>query len=399
MAGGAGASPAGRGEGRHRNVGIGMAQPPLQLVIGNYNTSSWSLRAWLALRLARLAFTEIRIPLRRADTSAAIRRYSPSGKLPVLLVEGMPVWDSLSIAELVAELEPSIWPLDAARRAEARSISAEVHSGFADLRRLMPMDVVSRFSPPGRLPRRLAEDIARVSAIWRSCRDRHGADGPFLFGSFSLADVMMAPVASRLVTHAVPMDPALDDYVDSVMSWPDMVIWRDEAAAEVQELEGQGELRARSVTRSGREVLDQPAAQASPSIEPHVPEEAVRRPPMTLDVMPQTAPQAPVEVPAMPEPEPAAEGHQDEDEPAPSAAAASSEPQPEVPPSFLDDGPPDRLEPQPAAKEAEPPARPAAEPPAADRSPRPVPDERGDEQKRPAATTIKPIGSGILRRR
>ena len=388
-----------------------MAQPPLQLVIGNYNTSSWSLRAWLALRLAGLAFTEIRIPLRRTDTPAAIRRYSPSGKLPVLLVEGVPVWDSLSIAELVAELEPGVWPLDAAKRAEARSISAEMHSGFADLRRLMPMDVVSRFSPPGRLPRGLAGDIARISAIWRSCRDRHATDGPFLFGAFSLADAMMAPVASRFVTHAVPIDPALDDYVDSVMSWPDMVTWRDAAAAEMQELEGRGELQARPVTRSGRELLTDLPDQVSPPKVPAPPEETPppnvakdTMPDAPLDVPPSTAPEAPARPESEPQSVASGEGGH---EPAPSAAAAEAERQPESLPR-PDEDRPDEPVPQAAEKHDEPPPRPAtapprprplAEPPTAERSPDPVADDQGEEPKRPATTTIKPIGSGILRRR
>ena len=131
-----------------------MAQPALHLIIGNYNTSSWSLRAWLALRLAKLAFDETRIPLRLSTTPGRIAEFSPSGKLPVLLAEGVPIWDLLAIAEFVAELEPGIWPLDPIARAEARAVAAEMHSGFAELRRLMPMDVVSRFAMPGRLPRR-----------------------------------------------------------------------------------------------------------------------------------------------------------------------------------------------------------------------------------------------------
>ncbi len=392
-----------------------MAQPPLQLVIGNYNTSSWSLRAWLAMRLARLAFTEIRVPLRRADTPAAIRRYSPSGKLPVLLVDGMPVWDSLSIAELVAELDPAVWPVDAARRAEARSISAEMHGGFADLRRLMPMDLVSRFSAAGRMPRGVASDIARISAIWRGCRERHAAEGPFLFGAFTLADAMMAPVASRFVTHAVPLDPVLDDYVDSVMSWPDMVTWRDAAAAEIEELQKPGSLEVRSVARAGRAAFEeqpdrpQPMALAMADPAPARPVE----PPAVVDIddaadaVPEPLPETvAAEPPAAPESEPEPEVETDpvSEEEREEAEAAFV---PEAPP------PPAELSPEPVAPApAEPlPADPVrADPlpvrsPVADRPFRPLPEptpENGGQNeapRRPGSTTIKPIGSGILRRR
>lgn len=240
-----------------------MAQPPLHLVIGNYNTSSWSLRAWLVLRLARLAFIETRIPLRMAETPGRIAAVSPSGKLPVLLAESVPIWDSLAIAEFVAELEPGIWPLDPIARAEARAVSAEMHSGFADLRRLMPMDVVGRFSPPGRLPRGLAADIDRIKAIWGHCRARFAPHGPFLFGAFSIADCMMAPVATRFLTHGVPLDGLVEDYVDSVMSWPDMVTWCDAAAAEQAERDAEGTLGVVAITRPGR-VLGRDAIDPAP---------------------------------------------------------------------------------------------------------------------------------------
>lgn len=391
-----------------------MAQPPLQLVIGNYNTSSWSLRAWLAMRLARLAFTEIRVPLRRADTPAAIRRYSPSGKLPVLLVDGMPVWDSLSIAELIAELDPAVWPADAARRAEARSISAEMHGGFADLRRLMPMDLVSRFGAGGRMPRGLTGDIARISTIWRSCRDRHAAEGPFLFGSFTLADAMMAPVASRFVTHAVPLDPVLDDYVDSVMSWPDMVTWRDAAAAEVEELEKQGALEVKSVARAGRAAFDEPPERPQPLVVPMAePGPTVERSTVddgdeAADAVPEApadaAPAVAVEPPAMRESEPVAEaetgplGGEEREEKAVVAAAPPSPPV-EPPP------PPQPTEPvtEEIAQELSHPL--PARSPVADLPLRPLPEPtpegggQNEAPRRPGATTIKPIGSGILRRR
>jgi glutathione S-transferase len=364
-----------------------MAQPPLHLIIGNYNTSSWSLRAWLVLRLARLAFIETRIPLRTAETPGRIAAVSPSGKLPVLLAEGVPVWDSLAIAEFVAELEPGIWPLDPIARAEARAISAEMHSGFADLRRLMPMDVVSRFAPPGRLPRGLAADIARIKAIWQHCRERFAPQGPFLFGAFSVVDCMMAPVATRFVTHGVPIEGVVEDYVDSVMSWPDMVTWCEAASAEQAERETTGQLAVVEITRPGR-VLGRDVDDAAGSLEPspdgsEAPEEAgggaekpvggaVPTPAAAKTVRPQ-APTAetvdepaPAAVPPGPEPAPAAEPPASS--PPPAAAAPgmppASEPLPVEPPPDAPEAPRRRLfEPTPPAMPAPPPASAAGEPP------------------------------------
>ncbi len=297
-----------------------MAEPPLHLVIGNYNTSSWSLRAWLVLRLARLAFVETRIPLRMPETPGRIAAVSPSGKLPVLLVENVPIWDSLAIAEFVAELEPGIWPLDPIARAEARAISAELHSGFEQLRRLLPMDVIGRFNPPGRLPQGLAAEIERLKTIWGYCRNRFAPEGPFLFGPFSIADCMMAPVVSRFVTHGVPVDGVVEDYVDSVMAWPDMVTWCDAAAAEQAQREAHGSLGAVSTTRPGRtpgrSASDDP--QPTPvAVEPacanavavpeadHRRETAAASPPPTLPAAAAPEPAAAV-TPAAAAPEPAA---------------------------------------------------------------------------------------------
>jgi glutathione S-transferase len=339
-----------------------MAQPPLHLIIGNYNTSSWSLRAWLALRLARLAFVETRIPLRTAETPGRIAALSPSGKLPVLLAEGVPIWDSLAIAEFVAELEPGIWPLDPIARAEARSISAEMHSGFADLRRLMPMDVVSRFSPPGRQPRGLAADIARIKAIWSHCRARFASHGPFLFGPFSIVDCMMAPVATRFVTHGVPVDGAVEDYVDSVMSWPDMVTWCDAASAEQTERETTGALDIVELTRPGRVLGRDPDATPAPHEAPRgvgpAPQAAGGSADRQID---GSVPPPPVTVPPAP-PAPARGTANDlagDAAPAPSdeSEARPLRHEPERPPEPAAAPPP----PEPAGS---PPPKPAAGPPA-----------------------------------
>ena len=150
----------------------------LTLVIGSKNGSSWSLRPWLLLRQAGIAFEELLIPLRRPDTAARIRRHSPSGKVPVLLAGDMRIWNSLAIAEYLAEATPSLWPADPGARAFARSISAEMHSGFAPLRTFLPMDFTARFGPPGKLLTPVAADIRRIAEIWSECRPRARTDRP-----------------------------------------------------------------------------------------------------------------------------------------------------------------------------------------------------------------------------
>ena len=204
----------------------------LTLVIGSKNGSSWSLRPWLLLRQTGIAFKELLIPLRQADTAARIRRHSPSGKVPVLLAGELRIWDLLAIAEYLAEREPSLWPADPGVRAFARSISAEMHSGFAALRTFLPMDFTARFGPPGKLLTPVAADIRRIAEIWAECRREHARAGPFLFGSFTIADAMFAPVCSRFATYAVPLHPAGQAYVAHMMGLPAMLEWGRGAAAE-----------------------------------------------------------------------------------------------------------------------------------------------------------------------
>jgi glutathione S-transferase len=205
----------------------------LKLVIGSKNSSSWSLRPWLLLKQVGLPFEETVIPLRRPDSRERILAVSPSGKLPVLVMGDVRVWDSLAICEFLAEHDPSLWPADSRARALARSISAEMHSGFHSLRTFLPMDFTARFGPPGKLLTPVRADIDRVLAIWTDCRRQHGQDGPFLFGPFTIADAMFAPVCSRFTTHAVPLDPVCAAYVERVMALPAMQEWGRGAAAEV----------------------------------------------------------------------------------------------------------------------------------------------------------------------
>jgi len=203
-----------------------------QLVIGNKNYSSWSLRAWLALAQTGLPFDEVVIPLDRPDTADAIHAYSPAGKVPVLQDGELTVWDSLAIGEYLVERAPDagLWPADASARAFARSATAEMHSGFAALRREMPMDVRTR--APKTPDAAVRADIDRIVAIWDDCRARFGDGGPFLFGPFTLADAAYAPVASRFVTYEVALPATARAYVDAVMAHPPMRDWGAAAAAE-----------------------------------------------------------------------------------------------------------------------------------------------------------------------
>ncbi|MGL4965383.1 MAG: glutathione S-transferase family protein [Inquilinus sp.] len=205
----------------------------MRLVIGNKRYSSWSLRPWLALAHHQIPFEEILIPLYRDGSKEAILHHSPSGKVPTLIDGGTTVWDSLAILEYLAERFPdlALWPRDPARRALARSVSAEMHSGFMALRNALPMDLAP--PEPGRADVAAAEaDIARVTAIWRQCREAAGTEGPFLFGAFGAADCMYAPVVLRFDRYRVPLDPVCRAYADAVLALPAMRRWVEAGLAE-----------------------------------------------------------------------------------------------------------------------------------------------------------------------
>jgi len=179
----------------------------LQLVIGNKNYSSWSMRPWVLLRQAQIPFEEVQLQFKDVDgglTVAGIDNYSKAGKVPVLLVDGEAVWDTLAIAETVAELFPEkqLWPADTRARRTARSACAEMHSGFQAMRDRMPMNI--KGSHPGKgLTPETRKDIDRVVALWAECREKHGVGGPLLFGKFSIADAFFAPVVMRFRTYGV----------------------------------------------------------------------------------------------------------------------------------------------------------------------------------------------------
>jgi glutathione S-transferase len=207
------------------------------LVIGNKNYSSWSLRGWLIVKAAAIEFDEIVIPLDRPETQSAIRKHSPSGRVPVLLHRGLAVWESLAIAEYLNDLKPEagLWPPAVAARAHARAISSEMHAGFADLRNNMPMNIRSSYPGKGMTPA-VRADIQRITSLWRDCRKRFAGAAPkddgFLFGGFTAADAMYAPVVSRLRTYAVQLDSDTDGYCKAVLAHPAMKEWTDAAKNE-----------------------------------------------------------------------------------------------------------------------------------------------------------------------
>jgi glutathione S-transferase len=197
------------------------------LVIGDKNISSWSLRPWLVLQAAGIAFEEEWAPLRLPDSKQNILRHSPAGFVPVLKHNRLVIWDSLAIAEYLAEQFPQkhLWPADAAARARARSISAEMHSGFAALRTHMSMDILGKHPGQGHDQEGVAGNIARIQEIWRDTRAQWGAGGPFLFGAFSIADAMYAPVVSRFRTYGVACDTVCSAYMEAVWNLPAMQQW------------------------------------------------------------------------------------------------------------------------------------------------------------------------------
>lgn len=209
-----------------QNAWKGNNMGNLVLVVGTKNWSSWSLRPWLALKQAGLPFDEVLIDLRRPDTREKILAHSPSGKVPVLKNGALAIWDSLAICEYVAELACAVplWPENKGARAVARSISAEMHAGFPALRQHLSMDVTQRLPLP-ELPPEAVADVERVKEIWNDCRHRFGNGGPFLFGRWSIADAMYAPVVTRFHTYGLPLDAVSAAYVEAVLALPSLQEW------------------------------------------------------------------------------------------------------------------------------------------------------------------------------
>jgi len=213
----------------------------LTLVIGNRNYSSWSLRPWLAMKMAGVSFDEIRIPLGQPDTKANILRHSPTGKVPCLIEAAgrLTVWDSLAICEYVNEAyaDGRLWPEERAARARARAVAAEMHSGFAALRTHMSMDIRARRFERGAaaLARDdVAADVARIRALWSNALA--ASNGAYLFGAFSIADAFFAPVVMRFITYGVELTPALAEYRDRIAGLEPMQQWIAAATAESEDL-------------------------------------------------------------------------------------------------------------------------------------------------------------------
>jgi glutathione S-transferase len=209
--------------------------PGLTLVIGNKNYSSWSMRPWVAMVAFGIPFQEVRVLLDQEDTANRICSYSASGRVPVLLAgDEMTIWDSMAICEYLAEQFPELhlWPQDVAARAIARSVCAEMHAGFSDLRNSMSMNIRGSYPGKGRTPGTQA-DIGRISEIWEECLSRFGHH-QFLFGEFSLADAFYAPVVLRFRTYGVTLAPALDAYCQRVLAHPAVARWVSEALAETE---------------------------------------------------------------------------------------------------------------------------------------------------------------------
>lgn len=207
----------------------------MKLYIGNKRYSSWSLRPWLVLKHFAIPFTEELIPLDLPETEKSIRAVSPSGRVPVLHHDGLVIWESLAICEYLADLFPekSLWPSSQKARAQARTISTEMHSGFSALRTNCPMKIHERF-PGFQASHEALRDLARIDQIWCEALERSG--GPYLFGEFSIADAMYAPVATRTFTYHLPLSKEACKYRDQLLAHQAMCEWKDQALNENLEM-------------------------------------------------------------------------------------------------------------------------------------------------------------------
>jgi len=208
---------------------------PLKLAIGNKNYSSWSMRPWVLLTQAGIAFEEIQLKFSAEGKVLGIEPHSPTRQVPVLIVDGEPVWDTLAICEAVAELFPqkNLWPADARARRMARSICAEMHAGFRNLRGAMPVNIRASLAGKGMNPA-VQQDTDRIVEIWQSCRERFGGNGELLFGQFTIADAYYAPVATRFLTYAVTLPPAAKRYADALLALSAVREWMALARRETE---------------------------------------------------------------------------------------------------------------------------------------------------------------------
>ncbi|MBM3117114.1 glutathione S-transferase family protein [Jeongeupia naejangsanensis] len=206
----------------------------MKLVIGNKNYSSWSLRPWLAMKIAGLPFDEVNHDLYAAGARDQRLRFGPTGKVPVLIDGDVTIWETPAIAEYLAEAAPSLWPADRAARAVARAVCAEMHAGFTALRTQCPMDVHLRTLAS--VDAALGADLERVAALWADCRARFGAGGDFLFGRFSHADAFFAPVATRIRSYGLPVSQAAQAYAETLLALPAFLEWEAAAGQEARQV-------------------------------------------------------------------------------------------------------------------------------------------------------------------
>jgi glutathione S-transferase len=206
---------------------------PLTLVIGNKNYSSWSLRPWIAMKVAGISFDEKVIPLYEAGSREQVLQYSPTGKVPVLIDGDQHVWESLAILEHLAEKFPDarLWPAEQPARSRARAVASEMHAGFVALRRACPMNM---WLPPKPRPqsKEVLADVVRIETLWSECRASFGDAGPFLFGAFGAADAMYAPVVARFHTYGITVGDPARAYMNAVMALPAWTQWRAAALKE-----------------------------------------------------------------------------------------------------------------------------------------------------------------------
>jgi glutathione S-transferase len=210
----------------------------LKLVIGNKNYSSWSMRPWILLRQAQIPFEEVQLKFADHDGGMSVpgvEKYSAARKVPVLVIDGDPVWDSLAICETVAEMFPEkkLWPDDPVARRVARAATAEMHSGFQALRGAMVMNIRSRHPGKGATPAAM-KDVQRIVSLWTMCRERFGSAGPLLFGRFSVADAFFAPVVTRFETYAVPLPQEVQAYCKAVRDLEAVREWSEAARRETE---------------------------------------------------------------------------------------------------------------------------------------------------------------------
>ncbi|MFN4225978.1 MAG: glutathione S-transferase [Hyphomonas sp.] len=204
-----------------------------QFISGNLNYSSWSIRPLLVARKVQLPVEEVIVPLDFPETTGKLKAISPTAKVPLLIWDGLEIWESLAITEFIAEWAPpgAVWPLDAEARAVARAVSSEMHAGFQTLRAQCSMDIRSRHPSPDMTPA-LEADIARIQSMWSGLRLKYGRGGPFLFGGWSAADAFYTPVVTRFRTYGLPLSGAAADYAAAVLEDPLFLKLEEQAKAE-----------------------------------------------------------------------------------------------------------------------------------------------------------------------